>query len=80
MPWPNRKEAVMKPPHGLSHKIEILETLLNDKSTVHPPGCNCALKTRSISAHARDCPWRILAEDALPALKSFAAQTEGRTK
>lgn len=31
-------------------------------SGVHPAGCNCAIKSRDVSHHATNCPYRALRE------------------
>jgi hypothetical protein len=46
----------------IARRLDIITNLLNDETPVHPIGCNCAIKSRLISHHSLDCPYRALRE------------------
>lgn len=46
----------------ISKRLDIITKLLDDPTSVHPIGCNCAIKSRDIAHHALDCAYRALRE------------------
>lgn len=53
---------------SIEKRLLVLERLLADESGVHPVGCNCAIKSRAVEHHMRECPYRQLVE-LLPMLR-----------
>ena len=46
----------------IRQRLDVLEKVLASDATVHPPGCNCAIKSRDETHHAHNCPYRLLKE------------------
>jgi hypothetical protein len=61
----------------IAKRLDIITKLLDDPTPVHPIGCNCAIKSRDIAHHARDCPYRALRE-MIAELRS-TADTEAKS-
>jgi hypothetical protein len=43
-------------------RLDILERLLSSEATLHPPACNCAIKSRNEANHLPECPYRQIKE------------------
>lgn len=57
-----RRKREAKERAGLLKRVDVLESLLSAKDSVHPPGCYCAIKARNPKHHALDCPYRLIRE------------------
>lgn len=64
----------MKDP--IERRLVVLEHLLAADTTVHPPACNCAIMSRVVTHHDRECPYRLLSE-MIPLIRS-ALGKEGK--
>lgn len=45
-------------PAEIAKRLDVLDKLIG--VGVHPPLCNCALKTRDPKPHLQDCPYKAL--------------------
>ena len=46
----------------IRRKLDILRTLLAAQTTIYPPLCNCAIKSRDELNHIPHCPYRTMKE------------------
>lgn len=61
---------------SIEKRLAVLESLLANDSSVHPPGCDCAIKSRDLAHHAGNCPYRMLKE-LLPLLRAELGKEGG---
>lgn len=62
--WLDKREAekIAKFHSEVRLKLDVLERLLMDRTTILPPTCNCAIKSRAVEHHLPSCFYRNLKE------------------
>jgi hypothetical protein len=59
----------------IRRRLHQIDKLLAVESGVHPPGCNCAIKSHDEMHHDSSCPYRMLKE-LVPLLRAELSKTE----